>query len=78
MPGTAILNRTKYLFETSNIFNSKVEIENLYEDFLDNSWDNARITPVRYAGRSDMKAKAASKTFKTYKFDNRRILFNCT
>lgn len=74
LPGTAILNRTKYLFETSNIFNSKVEIENLYEDFLDNSWDNARITPVRYAGRSDMKAKAASKTFKTYKFDNRRIL----
>tara|TARA_R110002020_G_scaffold136431_3_gene304245 strand:- start:6155 stop:19723 length:13569 start_codon:yes stop_codon:yes gene_type:complete len=74
LPGTAIINRTKVLFETAYQLDSKLKIENLYADFLDNSWDNSRIVPSRYAGKSDMKAKAASKTFKTYKFNHPRVL----
>jgi len=71
LPGKAIIEKTKEMFE--NPKTDPIEIQHIYEDFLDNSWDNPRLTKQYYAGSQKWKTFAASDIFNTPSFGDRRI-----
>jgi hypothetical protein len=57
LPGSLLLPITKQVFENSKLklnYN-QINLTNIYEDFLDNQWDNFEITPVKFTSKWDGK-----------------------
>lgn len=80
LPGVAILEKTTPMMEAVHDAIHNVSkgrellnhsaVSRIYEDFLDNSWDNNRITPTRYSNKSIYKSEA----FYTKDFNTDRIV----
>ena len=86
LPGVEILRRTRTMI---NSLNDSIQLADpgkelltpsliyrIYQNFLDNSWDNPRIVKQVFASKGSINAQyARSKTFQTKKFTDDRITF---
>ena len=86
LPGIEILRRTKpmitalhesiQLADPGKEYLSPSRIQRIYQNFLDNSWDNPRITKQIFASKGSINAQyARSKVFQTKKFADDRVTF---
>jgi hypothetical protein len=81
LPGTEVLKRTKeMLTNVDNLISFELltpsKIESIYQNFLDNSWDNPRIVKQVFASKGSINEQyARSKVFQTKKHTADRLTF---